>query len=427
MCRASGSASPRMHCVSTMRSAFCRKYLASGFNYDRMCIFDFKRELIVEHKFLLGDERCRQCARCRGCACTKFCWRPPSAPAWTVRTGLTVGQIHDEKDRVTVAFSDGRTRLLRPARRLRRDTFDDPAASGRNGLRAAAVRLRRLARASAAARLRAGHGVPARASAARPAPCRSATISCTSSTSARRRRTPFSGAQDYPDLFKHRLSQYGGYVADVAASLDANSDIVYSPIEPMLLPWPWFRGRVVLGGDAAHTFPPHLTQGAAMAAEDGYVLAREVLADDAPVEARLLRYSKMRYARCAFVYTFSYQWMAGRAIGPHVGGPCGGAIGAGEERVGTDRRERPHPRQPYYLARPAAHRSVRCASAPELKRHQRREHDRAAERLNGVMISPSSSALSNVASSGSIFMISAVRNGANAHRRTCTASRPRPC
>jgi 2-polyprenyl-6-methoxyphenol hydroxylase-like FAD-dependent oxidoreductase len=95
----------------------------------------------------------------------------------------------------------------------------------------------------------------------------------------------------------------------VAAALDEKSDIVYSPIEPLLVPWPWFRGRVVLGGDAAHTFPPHLTQGAAMAAEDGYVLARETLANDVPLEARLMRYSQARYARCAFVYTFSYQWM----------------------------------------------------------------------------------------------------------------------
>src|SRR6202040_4126066 len=84
---------------------------------------------------------------------------------------------------------------------------------------------------------------------------------------------------DYLGLFKQRLAPYGSYVAEVAASLNADSDIVYSPIEPLLLPWPWFRGRVVLGGDAAHTFPPHLTQGAAMAAEDAYVLAREVLDD----------------------------------------------------------------------------------------------------------------------------------------------------
>jgi 2-polyprenyl-6-methoxyphenol hydroxylase-like FAD-dependent oxidoreductase len=114
---------------------------------------------------------------------------------------------------------------------------------------------------------------------------------------------------DYPHLFRQRLSQYRSYVADIAASLDENSDIVYSPIEPMLLPWPWFRGRVVLGGDAAHTVPPHLTQGAAMAAEDGYVLAREMLEDDIPVQARLMKYSQLRYGRNAFVYTFAYQWM----------------------------------------------------------------------------------------------------------------------
>ena len=76
-----------------------------------------------------------------------------------------------------------------------------------------------------------------------------------------------------------------------------------------MLPWPWFGGRVVIGGDAAHVFPPHLTQGAAMAAEDAYVLAKEVLDEDSPVETRLMRYSQARYARCAFVYTFSQQWM----------------------------------------------------------------------------------------------------------------------
>jgi 2-polyprenyl-6-methoxyphenol hydroxylase-like FAD-dependent oxidoreductase len=115
--------------------------------------------------------------------------------------------------------------------------------------------------------------------------------------------------EDYPRLLRERLAQYGSYVAEIRESLDENSDIVYSPIEPMMLPWPWFRGRVVIGGDAAHVFPPHLTQGAAMAAEDAYVLVNEVLKDDAPVEARLMRYSRKRYARTVFVYTFSLQWM----------------------------------------------------------------------------------------------------------------------
>ena len=80
-------------------------------------------------------------------------------------------------------------------------------------------------------------------------------------------------------------------------------------METLLLPWPWYRGRVIIGGDAAHTFPPHLTQGAAMAAEDGFVLAREVLSDDGTIDERLMRYSRQRYARCAFVYSFSRQWL----------------------------------------------------------------------------------------------------------------------
>ncbi len=142
----------------------------------------------------------------------------------------------------------------------------------------------------------------------------------------------------------------GSYVAEVAASLDANSDIVYSPIEPMLLPWPWFRGRVVIGGDAAHTFPPHLTQGAAMAAEDGYVLAREMLADDVPIEARLMRYSQMRYARLRLRLHILVPMDAGRTIRPHADDLAAARLELATKRLGADRRQRPHPRQPRHLA-----------------------------------------------------------------------------
>ena len=151
-------------------------------------------------------------------------------------------------------------------------------------------------------------------------------------------------------MFKARLAQYGSYVAEVAAALDANSDIVFSPIEPILVPWPWFRGRVVIGGDAAHTSPPHLTQGAAMAAEDGLVLAREMLTGDGPVEARLLRYSQARYARSAFVYAFSYQWMLDEQS---VRTPADLAAARTELAMNASTRiarQRPHPRQPRYLA-----------------------------------------------------------------------------
>ena len=225
-----------------------------------------------------------------------------------MRTGVTVNEIHDEKDRVTVTFSDGRT-----------DTFD--LVAGFDGIRST---TRQYLFGTAFVPRPSGYGgwrvqVPRRDD-VRGMEFLQGIGSKTGAMPLAddlmyifhiRPEAPDAvfKREDYPDLLKERLSQYGSYVAEVAASLDANSDIVYSPIEPILVPWPWFRGRVVIGGDAAHTSPPHLTQGAAMAAEDGYVLAREMLDGDGPIEARLMRYSQTRYARCAFVYAFSYQWM----------------------------------------------------------------------------------------------------------------------
>jgi 2-polyprenyl-6-methoxyphenol hydroxylase-like FAD-dependent oxidoreductase len=44
---------------------------------------------------------------------------------------------------------------------------------------------------------------------------------------------------------------------------------------------PWARGRVVLIGEAAHTCPPTIAQGGAMALEDAVVPAEMLFAADA--------------------------------------------------------------------------------------------------------------------------------------------------
>ena len=282
--------------------------MASGFVYDRMWVFDHKRELIVEHKFLLGDERIPAVCALSRLRLHEILLGAAIRAGVAVRTGVTADEIHDEDDRVTVTFSDGRT-----------DSFD--LVAGFDGIRSA-TRLYLFG--TAFAPRPSGYGgwrvqVPRRSD-VRGMEFLQGIGSKTGAMPLAddlmyvfhiRPEAPDTvfRREDLADLFRERLAGYGSYVAEVAASLDASSDIVYSPIEPLLVPWPWFRGRVVLGGDAAHTFPPHLTQGAAMAAEDGYVLAREALTGDGPLEARLLRYSQVRYARCAFVYTFSYQWM----------------------------------------------------------------------------------------------------------------------
>ena len=61
----------------------------------------------------------------------------------------------------------------------------------------------------------------------------------------------------------------------------------------------WGRGHVTLLGDAAHPMLPHLAQGAAMAIEDAYVLARHLTADSTDIPARLRAYEHERQKRTA--------------------------------------------------------------------------------------------------------------------------------
>ncbi len=62
----------------------------------------------------------------------------------------------------------------------------------------------------------------------------------------------------------------------------------------------WGRGLATLLGDACHPTLPFMAQGAAMAMEDGAVLAR-CLAQKGAIEARLRQYEDLRRARTAWV------------------------------------------------------------------------------------------------------------------------------
>jgi 2-polyprenyl-6-methoxyphenol hydroxylase-like FAD-dependent oxidoreductase len=82
--------------------------------------------------------------------------------------------------------------------------------------------------------------------------------------------------------------------------------VVYKPMETILLPPPWYRGRVLLIGDAAHTTTPHHAQGAAMAVEDAVVLS-ELLASDGELTQQLEEFMQRRWARCKLVVEASMQ------------------------------------------------------------------------------------------------------------------------
>jgi 2-polyprenyl-6-methoxyphenol hydroxylase-like FAD-dependent oxidoreductase len=75
-------------------------------------------------------------------------------------------------------------------------------------------------------------------------------------------------------------AHYHGPWDDIRALLVDPSRVNYTWFENHLLDGPWHRGRAVLVGDAAHTCPPTVAQGAALALEDASVLAELLLATD---------------------------------------------------------------------------------------------------------------------------------------------------
>lgn len=66
---------------------------------------------------------------------------------------------------------------------------------------------------------------------------------------------------------------YHGPWDEIREALTDPSRVNYTWFETHVLDVPWNRGRVVLIGDAAHTCPPTIAQGGAMALEDAVVLA----------------------------------------------------------------------------------------------------------------------------------------------------------
>jgi 2-polyprenyl-6-methoxyphenol hydroxylase-like FAD-dependent oxidoreductase len=102
-------------------------------------------------------------------------------------------------------------------------------------------------------------------------------------------------------LLRERLEEYGGIVSKLRDQITDPAAVVYRPMEVLMMPYPWHRGRVVLIGDAAHSGTPHLAEGAAMAIEDSVVLA-ESLADAADVESALDRFVRRRMPRAQLVY-----------------------------------------------------------------------------------------------------------------------------
>jgi 2-polyprenyl-6-methoxyphenol hydroxylase-like FAD-dependent oxidoreductase len=91
------------------------------------------------------------------------------------------------------------------------------------------------------------------------------------------------------------------------------AQVIYGPIEEVILLPPWYRQRVRLIGDAAHASGPHVSQGATMAIEDASVPA-ELIGRGLSGEEVLAQFMARRYERCKFVQDTS---RLARIAAPH--------------------------------------------------------------------------------------------------------------
>ncbi|GAA1964629.1 FAD-dependent oxidoreductase [Nocardioides panacihumi] len=100
---------------------------------------------------------------------------------------------------------------------------------------------------------------------------------------------------------------YHGPWDEIRESMTDPARVNYTWFETHVLEGPWNRGRVVVIGDAAHTCPPTLAQGAAQALEDATVLAELLLAHDEVSEGLWSEFTDRRQTRASEVVAASVQ------------------------------------------------------------------------------------------------------------------------
>lgn len=115
----------------------------------------------------------------------------------------------------------------------------------------------------------------------------------------------------FPELMYQRARAMMGdsvFMADEIESLRTAANVAYTPLDTVMVPYPWHRGRVMIMGDAAHAMTPYLGSGAAMAIEDGVVFAQLLQSDDTLYDVQT-KFMARRYPRVKTVWDISLQMM----------------------------------------------------------------------------------------------------------------------
>lgn len=112
--------------------------------------------------------------------------------------------------------------------------------------------------------------------------------------------------EQWPEMIQALLAEYQGVIGWARERMTDPERIDRRPLQAILVPAPWYRERVLLIGDAAHSTTPHLAMGAGIAIEDAVVLGEELTGNDS-VPAALESFMNRRFERCRLVVENSLQ------------------------------------------------------------------------------------------------------------------------
>ena len=119
---------------------------------------------------------------------------------------------------------------------------------------------------------------------------------------------------------------YHGPWDDIRPHITEERGVNYTVFESHVVDGPWNRGRVVIIGDAAHSCPPTLAQGAAQSLEDAAVLAELLLRADELTDEVWQEFTERRLGRAREVVAASVQlgqWLLDHEPRPDVPGLMG--------------------------------------------------------------------------------------------------------
>jgi 2-polyprenyl-6-methoxyphenol hydroxylase-like FAD-dependent oxidoreductase len=112
--------------------------------------------------------------------------------------------------------------------------------------------------------------------------------------------------EQWPEMIRELLVDFGGIIGWARERMTDPAKIDRRPLHAILQPAPWYRGRVLLIGDAAHSTTPHLASGAGIAIEDAVVLG-ELLDEHDSLHEALSSFMDRRFERCRLVVENSLQ------------------------------------------------------------------------------------------------------------------------